>query len=1591
MAVSNYSLLMLEPSKINKEEDSEYDIKYYKSKSKYNKNNFEIFRPKTKLNNEENERDLKCAENQMKSLLSNYLLNIKSEKNVSDIYKQFNSIKNINDSNNNIKRNNSKRKSIKTNAHKKYDIKKEYISKSPKFSKKVKFLDLKYKKNNNFENNKSCAPSPKDNNLINRNYLSTMPSLFLEKVKNNKNHKSGKNLKVFNNKNNNTNVLNIKTLIKRAQTQNEENNINNDEINNKKNIVKKSINKNYLSLNYKAKDNKEVNKNKPIKSNSIRSFSKGTNSQLESFHEESKIKNKGTNKKHMKRSETIKNRLNQSVQNENKNKFLNLISNFKSLKQKLKQNIILRPEFQEKKEEKKEINIEKDKENNIQKKLTKKSDESQEEQSFHVIKRKKVMHFENERTILRKGPLYDSLDDEELEDEEEINSFYIDPNSNFCFYFDLMLFLINIITFVDIPLYLAMNRNFCKNKTFSLTDILNILNEVINISDVIFGFFRAFHNWEEQLIKKNDIIIKRYLLGWCLFDIMSAIPVYSIIKKYEPNCDIKYNHLNYDTILNNIQYLFLCFRLIKMLKIFSRKNRAWKYISNKLSDFWNLIFNICLIILAINYTACLYIFIARNSYPNWIMQTNLEITGFKNIYICSIYLLLMALTTVGYGDITCYSFKERIFQVFLLFIGIIAYSWLISSFSNYIQKLNDKSADYEKKKSILDEIKINNPNLPDILYDKILRYLKFKHFHEKNLKNIIFDCLPVGLKNNLIYEMYKPIIKNFIFFKNFQNTDFIVQVISCFKPILAYKNYVLVNEGDLIEDIIFVKRGILSVELPINMTNPEENIDKYLNNINTVQKNKNLNRINNSTFNFGISNTINSTFNYYRSSLIGNTVLARMKTLKDKKVYVRILGIRENEHFGDVLMFLEERSPLRVRVRTKKCELFFLKKIDALKISTSYQYIWRRINKKSVYNFKQIKRSIQKIIEVYCSVKIDKESNNEDFSLTKNGFWKHNNYNNSACNSTNRCRNEKLNKSEDELKIKIKNIFFNNNNIDENYFNKDEIKNKKNQSVKVFKTKFESLFFPELIFNSFSFANSSSSSEKTSQINSKKKAKNNNYKKTEKLLNIFNNNYSKETDNSYSFNQKMNKTNNNDFTFNNSINSKNINTENDTNNKSILKNNNINNVESLKNREKKIFNSSEDNFSDKEHKINNEIYPGEIIKTNNDENLLNKKLNFYDNNTDYNNEDNININSIIDNKIKNDKLKKLLNYFDEENKIIKNKNKSNQEISNIKTNKNTNKNKNQSNNFLSTPGNISSSELSNNHSSTNINPKSNIFSINSNISLTINSSYENYNLISGEKLIKSKILQKKVKEYIINESFNISSNITGNNIIKRNNSLEQNNIIKNKKKSVTKELTRKKRMASSIVYNTTNINYINNISTIKDKSQKKIRKTISGIVKKNNAINIYSDFDNNNNKRYSSQNRIDFRYLKNKHLHSLTKDNFKFNSKFTRTSKYETFINSNSSNNIKQSNINDDLINNKMFDYRTTKEIPRRFKINKGNTTLINTNLTRKRKTKDNLLMQINNNIKRTKQKLNDPDAFYNNYFNDILKEEMKEKNKSKI
>ena len=48
--------------------------------------------------------------------------------------------------------------------------------------------------------------------------------------------------------------------------------------------------------------------------------------------------------------------------------------------------------------------------------------------------------------------------------------------------------------------------------------------------------------------------------------------------------------------------------------------------------------------------------------------------------------------------------------------------------------------------------------------------------------------------------------------------------------------------------------------------------------------------------------------------------------VNNKMKYFKIICIRENEHFGDILMFLNERAFFHVKVKSKTAELFYLNK-----------------------------------------------------------------------------------------------------------------------------------------------------------------------------------------------------------------------------------------------------------------------------------------------------------------------------------------------------------------------------------------------------------------------------------------------------------------------------------------------------------------------------------------------------------------------------------------------------------------------------------------------------------------------------------------
>ena len=77
------------------------------------------------------------------------------------------------------------------------------------------------------------------------------------------------------------------------------------------------------------------------------------------------------------------------------------------------------------------------------------------------------------------------MDDEEVED-FVLHDFYINPNSNFCFSIDLLVFSITIIISIGIPYFLANKLYLYDSKHCTLFLTINYLSDIIYLIDIIY-------------------------------------------------------------------------------------------------------------------------------------------------------------------------------------------------------------------------------------------------------------------------------------------------------------------------------------------------------------------------------------------------------------------------------------------------------------------------------------------------------------------------------------------------------------------------------------------------------------------------------------------------------------------------------------------------------------------------------------------------------------------------------------------------------------------------------------------------------------------------------------------------------------------------------------------------------------------------------------------------------------------------------------------------------------------------------------------------------------------------------------------------
>ena len=402
--------------------------------------------------------------------------------------------------------------------------------------------------------------------------------------------------------------------------------------------------------------------------------------------------------------------------------------------------------------------------------------------------------------------VYDSLSEEEIDSIETKHLYLIFPDCVFIQLWQYLLSLLSLVAIFILPIDLAFINNM---NTYTL--ILNCITPTILFIDVLLHFFVPYvPNIEHEIYEtKKPQIALHYIKGWFIYDVLTSLPINAFHELlYHYNINTSHHHSLFE--------LFKLLPLLKPLKLIFSTNypsinshtSSLSFIMNSLSKQGRMIVFFVLFLLLNHVLACVFAFIGKLSYPNWLTHTKSHNKSSVDIYIAGMYYNITTIFTCGFGDIISITFKEKVYTMLLQSIGIFLYSYMVSSMMNIIKK-DESELKLERKLYTLEQINMDY-KLNKSLYTKLQRVLKYDYVVNKEEKIKFIKEFPDHIKNVLIYAMFSDVVK-FKFFKN-TNFDFVSKVILNMKPVRFALGDVLVKRKCYFEEMFFVERGTLSLE-----------------------------------------------------------------------------------------------------------------------------------------------------------------------------------------------------------------------------------------------------------------------------------------------------------------------------------------------------------------------------------------------------------------------------------------------------------------------------------------------------------------------------------------------------------------------------------------------------------------------------------------------------------------------------------------------------------------------------------------------------------------------------------------------------------
>ena len=328
-----------------------------------------------------------------------------------------------------------------------------------------------------------------------------------------------------------------------------------------------------------------------------------------------------------------------------------------------------------------------------------------------------------------------------------------------------------------------------------------------------------------QWVSDPTKVRARYFRTWFIVDFVAVFPVDYILRIIDWHSGGEANSLRMLRLARLLRYL----RLLKLANM-SRAAAVMEVYREKVgfsamtADFIYKILGLVALCVCFNHLAgCMWIFVGRTystriePYPDppvdgwWDDLYGPQIDMGRHPshwtqYVDACYLVMMTLTSVGYGDITPINEDEKWFCYILMYFTAFMYAYVIGVFADIVaNRRSDRNLFDSKMRSVFEFL--DHVDAPLELKDKVKVYYSHR-YPRKTLfdEDMIYDELPPKFSKQLVLHRFERTVHHVPFFRN-ATDECIVAICRAFHGFAATPGDFILELGEHNHELIILEYG----------------------------------------------------------------------------------------------------------------------------------------------------------------------------------------------------------------------------------------------------------------------------------------------------------------------------------------------------------------------------------------------------------------------------------------------------------------------------------------------------------------------------------------------------------------------------------------------------------------------------------------------------------------------------------------------------------------------------------------------------------------------------------------------------------------